>query len=126
MLIPKVYGRGPYLQPNGFVVVTTRRVLAGQRPVLSKRPMILYMLYAGRAPGDEANMIAGGMFKRGYETLVVEPGLIERVLDTNKRYVELTVSPGLKSSINVKAFRIYTDKASSFRLPPASEAASAI
>ena len=107
-------GKGD-LRPNAFIVVTNRRILAGQRPLYGSGSMITHMLYVGRAPGAGADSIGGGLFQQGYQTLVVDRE-VERVLDSRKPYVELSLSPSAASSFNTKSFRIYTAKASSF--PP--------
>ena len=115
LLLTPHMGEGSDLRPNAFVVVTNRRLLAGQRPLFGRGSMIGFIIYVGRAPGTDADGITGGMFQRGYKTLVVEP-IVERVVDGKKPYVEMTPSASAASSFNLKTFRIYTAKAGEF--PP--------
>ena len=100
---------------RSFVVVTDRRIVAGSRALFGKRLMILFMMYVGRAPGEEADSLHGGLLTRGYRTLVLEPA-VRRVLEGRRPHVELTPAPA-KSSLNLETIRIYTDRAADFRLP---------
>ena len=107
-----------YARPRrGFVTVTSRRILAGTRPLFSKRLMIQYVIYLGEAPGPEAGALGGGLLTKGYQTLVVERGAIERVVQDKKPYVLLTPDSAAASSFNLQAIRIYTDAAANFPLP---------
>ena len=108
---------------RGFVIVTNRRIIAGQRILFGRKSVIQQMLYpeAVRAPGSEK--IGGGLLTRGYQTLLLEPGGIERRTDGKKPFVLLTPSPAAASSFNLAALRIYTDRAALFPLPDETRAA---
>ncbi len=105
-------------RPGAFVVVTNRRLLAGQRPLFGGGSMVTHMLYAGRARGTDADSIGGGLFRRGYQTLVAELEAVERMVEARKPYVELKLAASAVSSFNLEAFRIYTDRAAEFPWPP--------
>ncbi len=75
------------------------------------------MMYPGHGPVEDAQALGGGLLTRGYQTFVLEPGRIQRSTEGSKRFVELTPSPAAKSSFNVAAIRIYTDRAAEFPLP---------
>jgi len=117
LLLTPHMGEGSDLRPGAFIVVTNKRMLAGQRPLFGRGSMVGFMIYVGRAPGTDADGVTGGLFQRGYKTLVVEP-VVERVVDGKKPYVELTPSPSAASSFNLKAFRIYTGRAREFPALP--------
>ena len=102
---------------RGFVLVTDRRILAGQKPLFSRRFLIEYMLYPAGPQGDQPDASFGGQLKRGYRTLLIEPQRIHRAIGASKPYVDLTPSPATASAFDVEAVRIYTDKAASFPTP---------
>jgi hypothetical protein len=107
-----------YARPRrGFVLVTSRRILAGTRPLFSKRLMIQHVIYVGEAPGPEAGSLGGGLLTKGYQTLVVERDAIQRLVQDVKPYVLLTPASAAASSFNLQAIRIYTDAAADFPLP---------
>ena len=119
-LVPKV-SRSNYnyfSRPRrGFVLVTDRRLLAGTKPLFSKRQMIQYVMYVGSAPDPAADSFGGGLLTRGYQTLVLDPEAFQRVMQDGKPYIVATPSPEAASSFNLKAIRIYTDHAAGMPLP---------
>ena len=80
--------------------------------------MIQYMIYPERAGAADSDKLGGGLLTRGYQTFLLEPGAIERTTEGKKPFVLLTPSPAARSSLNVEAIRIYTDRAAEFPLPP--------
>jgi hypothetical protein len=105
------------IHPRGFVLVTDRRIVAGQRPLFSKRFLIEYMIYTGHAPGADVQGFGAGVLSRGYASYVVVPGMIRRVANVESPFVELTPSPEYRGSAGLVAIRIHTDRAASFPLP---------
>jgi hypothetical protein len=104
-----------YARPRrGAVIVTDKRILAGTKTLFGRKKMLQYMMYGGSAPDGYSGMIDGGLFTRGYQTLVFLPDAIERVVDGKRPYVVLRPSPSEQSSINIDSIRIYTDRADSF------------
>lgn len=104
-----------YARPRrGTVIVTNKRILAGTRVLFGGKIMLQYMIYPGSALGGFSAMIDGGLFTRGYRTLVFLPDSLERVTNVKKPCVVLRPSPSERSSINIDFIRIYTDMAESF------------
>src|SRR3954462_5215922 len=66
---------------RGALIVTDKRILAGSKTLFGGRRMLQYMIYGGTAPGGFSGMVDGGLFTRGYKTLVFLPDAIERVTD---------------------------------------------
>ena len=79
--------------------------------------MVKYVLYPGVAPGSDSKRADGGLLSTGYETLVIQPGVITPHPDEKFGYVALTPAPDEPSSINMREIRIYTDLMKTFRLP---------
>ena len=102
---------------RGFVLVTNRRIIAGQRVLFGKRSVIQYMIYPERAQVEDSQKLGGGLLHRGFQSLLLKPGAIQRMTDGPKPFVLLTPSPAARSSFNVEAIRIYTDHAARFPLP---------
>jgi len=112
------YPRKMYIvHPRAFALVTDRRILAGQRPLFSKRFLIEYMMYPGQARDGDARKIGGGVLARGYSTYAFVPGAVRRVANESQPFVELTPSPDPASPVNLETIRIYTDRAVSFPMP---------
>jgi hypothetical protein len=96
---------------RGVVVVTSKRVLIGNRVLFGNKRMVQYALFVGA--GDvQAEKYGGGALTRGYQSIVVEPNV-----KTEKEYVELAVQSGHASSTNLSRVRIYTDDVARFLLP---------
>lgn len=102
---------------RGFVTVTDRRILTGQRPLFSRRFLIEYVMYSAGSPEGQVDPSFGGQLKRGYRTLMLEPKRIHRAIGATRPYVDLTPSPATATAFDVEAIRIYTDKAGSFPTP---------
>lgn len=100
---------------RGSVVVTNRRILVGALPLWGEKHMVQYVLYPSKAPGSEK--LDGGLLTVGYQTIVFDPTSLVVETKDAKPYVELTPRSEEVSSTNLKAVRIYTDDAASFRLP---------
>jgi hypothetical protein len=119
-LIPKL-GQAVVMRPMRYhrwpVVVTNQRIIIGNK-TFRGRQMVKYVLYAGASPDDQSKR-AGGLFLRGYSTLVIEPGVMHLHLDDawQPPYVALIPRAAEASSVNLAEIRIYTDSVSSFRLP---------
>lgn len=104
-----------YPRPRrGALIVTDIRIVAGAKPLFGRKKMLLYMMYGRAAPGGFSDMIDGGLFTRGFQTLEFLPDAIERMTREERPYVVLKPSPRARSSINIDSIRIYTDKAGSF------------
>jgi hypothetical protein len=99
------------------VVVTNQRIIMGNKTLRSGKHMVKYVLYPGAAPGGDSKRLDGGLFKTGYETLVIQPGVEMPNQDQRQPYVALQPAPDETSSVNLAEVRIYTDLIESFRLP---------
>src|SRR5687768_2937025 len=62
---------------RGFVLVTNRRILAGQRVLFGKKSVIQYMIYPEQARAADSGKLGGGLLTRGYQTLLLERDGIE-------------------------------------------------
>ena len=102
---------------RGFVLVTNRRIIAGQRVLFGKKSVIQYMIYPEQPLVQDSQKLGGGLLTRGYQSFLLKPGAIQRTMEGSKPFVLLTPSPAARSSINVEAIRIYTDHAARFPLP---------
>ncbi len=99
------------------VVVTDRRIIMGNKTLRSGKHVVKYVLYPGAAPGADSKRLDGGLFKTGFETLVIQPDFMEAHLDEKHPYVELKPAPDERSSVNLAEVRIYTDLIETFRRP---------
>ena len=102
---------------RGTVIATDRRILAGAKTLFGGKRMLQFMLYPGAAPDGRSAKLDGGLFTRGYRTLAIVPGAVERVPDEARPYLVLKPLPDERSSTNVDFVRIYTDKAADFPVP---------
>jgi hypothetical protein len=102
---------------RGFVMVTDRRILVGQKPLFSRRFLIEYIMYPAGSPGATVDASFGGQLKRGYQTLLLEPQRIHRAIGATRPYVDLRPTAATASSFDIEAIRIYTDKAGTFPTP---------
>jgi len=102
------------------VLVTTRRILVAMRELFTGRQRVVHVLYVGAAPKSEDTGISGGQFKTGYQTIVVQQGVMDVRVGEKMQpspYVALKPDRAVPSSFNCAEFRIYTDLHESFRLP---------
>lgn len=112
------WGEADTQLPSGTVIVTSKRILAGVKPLGSKRVMLQYLLYPGDVPGSEdSKKLGGGALTRGYQTLVFLPESTQRVAEDDDPRVVLVPSPDAASSTNIKSIVIRTSKAVGFPLP---------
>jgi hypothetical protein len=105
------------IHPRAFTLVTDRRIVAGQRPLFSKRFLIEYMIFPGDRSDRDARKIGGGVLARGYTSYAIVPGSIRRVANESQPFVELTLSTDAASPVILETIRIYTDRAASFPMP---------
>jgi hypothetical protein len=107
-----------YRRAHRYTVrVTNRRIFSACKPLFGNAHVIEHVLYpADRVFPEEANGLSGGLFTRGYRTLVFDRTRIERT-DGDKAFLSLGLDPSITSSANLAAFRIYSEKLASFRLP---------
>jgi hypothetical protein len=99
------------------VRVTNLRIFSACKPLFGSGHVIEHVLYPSDRPFPaEANGLSGGLFTRGYRTLVFERARIERT-DGAESFVSLGLDPSITSSANLAAFRIYSEQLASFRLP---------
>jgi hypothetical protein len=56
--------------------------------------MVRYVLYPGAAPGGDSKRLDGGLFKTGYETLVIQPEVMVPCLDQKHPYTVWRCSAG--------------------------------
>ena len=102
---------------RGFVLVTNRRIIAGQRVLFGKKSVIQYMIYPEQTEVPDSQRLGGGLLTSGYQSFLFKPGGIHRMPEAANPFVLLTPSPAARSSFNVEAIRIYTDHAARFPLP---------
>jgi hypothetical protein len=103
---------------RGAVRVTTRRIIAGTKPLFGSKHMIQHVLYpADRPYPEEAKGISGGLLKYGFKVLVFERSSVQTHATGKYPFVELTLTPSVGSSTNLDAFRIYSDAVTAFLLP---------
>ena len=118
-IIPKL-GQAVVMRPMRYhrwpVVVTNQRIIIGNKSFTGKQ-MVKYVLYPGSSPDAESKRTDGGLFSRGYSTLVIQSGVSHSHLDGKYPYVALTPIDAEPSSINLSQIRIYSDSVASFRLP---------
>ena len=98
------------------VIVTTQRILVCDKALEGKQ-LVKYVLYPGVAPGSDSKRADGGLLSTGYETLVIQPGVVTSHLDETHPYLVLKPAPDEPSSINLSEIRIFTDLSKTFRLP---------
>lgn len=96
------------------VITTTTRMILAQK-ALGGKYVVMFVLWPGETPNEDRNRLDGGLLSTGYRTIVVTPGAIATHVDQG--YVALTPVRGERSSTNISQIRIYTDLATSFRLP---------
>ena len=117
--IPKT-GQAVVTQPPRLhrwtVIVTNQRLIVADKD-LRGDSLVKYVLYPGTAPGSDSKRSDGGLFSTGYETIVIQPGVVAPHLDGDHPYVALKPAPDEPSSINLSEIRIYTDLGKTFRLP---------
>jgi hypothetical protein len=100
------------------VRVTNLRILAACTPLFGNKHLIEHLLYPSDRPfPEEANGVTGGLFTRGYTTLVFERGGVAKEQSPSPQFIDLLLSPNIPSSINTLAFRIYSDRCDTFCLP---------
>lgn len=100
------------------VLVTTRRILVAVSELFTGRQRVIYVLYLGAAPDSADTGTFGGEFKTGYQTLVMQPGVMDvRTAEPPSPYIALKPDRTVLSSFNCAEFRIYTDLYETFRLP---------
>ncbi|HEX3853075.1 MAG TPA: hypothetical protein VHW01_19065, partial [Polyangiaceae bacterium] len=103
---------------RSMVKVTNRRIICGAKALFRADHMVLHVLYpADREYPEQARSIDGGLFKVGYQTLVFEPASVVKHANEKPSYVELELDQAAPSSINLRAYRIYTDVIDAFGLP---------
>jgi hypothetical protein len=102
---------------RGFVVVTNQRILIGTMPLFGKKRMVQYVLYPAKSPDGQSALLDGGLLSKGYQTIVFQPGVVQRHLEEKMPYVDLTPMSGEASSTNVATIRVFTDLGATFRLP---------
>lgn len=121
LVVPRL-GQAVIMQPMRLhrwpVVVTNRRILIAQKTFTGRR-MVRYVLYPGTAPDGQSKRLGGGLLKRGYQTLVIQPGVATPHPNSRfqKPYVALAPVSAEASSFNIAEIRIYTDSLASFCLP---------
>lgn len=104
-----------YARPRrGAVIVTNVRILAGARTLFGKKRILQYVLYSGAAPDVYSGHIDGGLLTQGYQTFEYLPQATKHVVDAERPYVDLTLSPCARSSAHIECIRIYTDEAVRF------------
>lgn len=109
-----------YARPRrGEVVVTTKRILAGTKPLFGKKKMIQYLLLPAGTESEAAKSLHGGLLTIGYQTFLYLPESLQIHASEKKPFVDLKPVPEAKSSTNIEFIRIFTDLASSFQLPGA-------
>jgi hypothetical protein len=101
---------------RGAVVVTNQRILVGSLPLFGKKHMVQYVLYPTKV-NDQSDRLDGGLLTTGYQTIVFDPGTLDVQTKETKTYVDLTPSKREASSTNLQTIRIFTDLATTFRLP---------
>lgn len=108
-----------YRRPRrGAALVTNLRIVLGTKPLFDSRHMIQYVLYPSDRPlPAEAQSIGGGLFKRGYTTLVFDRAVMNKHAAEKHPFVELGLNAAAASSVTLDSFRIYTDDVQAFRLP---------
>ena len=78
LVVPRL-GQAVIMRPMRLhrwpMVVTNRRILIANK-TFTGRQMIRYVLYPGTAPDGQSKHLGGGLLTRGYETLVIQPGVM--------------------------------------------------
>ncbi len=121
VMIPK-FGQAVIMTPLRLhrwpVVVTNHRIIIGDK-TFRGRQMVKYVLWPNASPDDQSKRQDGGLFSRGYSTLVIGPEAKHPMLDHGGQppYVALIPKASEPSSINLAEIRIYSDSIASFRLP---------
>lgn len=103
---------------RSVVVVTSKRIVVATRVLLGSRHMLGHMLYpADRTHPPDAEGVSGGLFSRGYVTLLFERAPIQVQGSGDKSFVELQLNRSVASSDNLDSFRIYSSRLNGFDLP---------
>lgn len=103
---------------RGMVKITNLRIICGTKGLFGSEHIVQHVLYPGdRALPDQARKLGGGLLTVGYQALVFERASFTAHEADEHPYLELTLAPGFDSSLNLRAYRVYTERAASFPLP---------
>ncbi|HEY4104166.1 MAG TPA: hypothetical protein VGM44_09750 [Polyangiaceae bacterium] len=102
---------------RSMVKVTNCRIIVGAKALFRAEHMVLHVLYpADRQYPEQAKSLGGGLLSVGYQALVFDPASIVKQMSEKPPYIELALDQDVPSSVNLRAYRIYTDAIDTFGL----------
>jgi hypothetical protein len=103
---------------RGAVRVTNLRIICGTKSLFGEKHMVMHLLYpSDRTYPKEADAIGGGLLTRGYQAFVFQRLTVQAHPADQAPYVELTLDPAVASSMNLRSYRIHSDRVDAFCLP---------
>jgi len=100
------------------IKVTNLRIVCGAKGLFGSGHLVQHVLYpSDRGVPGPARALGGGLLTVGYETLVFVRGSLDIRAQEAPAYVELALEPSYASSTNLRGYRVYSERAASFRLP---------
>jgi len=103
---------------RSLVKVTNLRVVCGSKGLFGGGHIVQHVLYpSDRTIPDPARALGGGLLTVGYQALVFRRSSLERHVEKAPHFIELVLDPSFDSSVNLRAYRVYSEQTASFVLP---------
>jgi hypothetical protein len=92
------------------LIVTTRRIVIGQKVLFGKRYMITHVIWLDAAANvqGELDKMTGGQYSLGYVNYLVKRSAATSEIDGKKPYVKFIPEP-TASATNIEHLRVYVD-----------------